>query len=175
MDNSSPSEEFASDLTRHQRDLYAFILSLFPDPNASEDILQDTNVVIWRNYEKYTPGTNFFAWACQIAKNQVLTYVRSRQRDRRVFSETLVEQVAARSEPDACPLDDVSIAMNECLDQCDQAQRQLLTERYLPGASVKEMAQARGISANKLSTMLCRLRRVLLTCIRRKIAKGERP
>ena len=112
MTNPSPTEDFVRDLTGSQRRLHAFIMSLLPDPMAAEDILQNTNVIIWRKADTFTPGTNFIAWACQIAKNQVFSYVRDRGRDRLVFDDVLVEQLAARSENQSDPLENMTTETN---------------------------------------------------------------
>ncbi len=172
MTDPNQSEEFIRELTSVQRRLHAFILSLMPDPAAAEDILQDTNVLIWRKSDTYTPGTNFTAWACQIAKNQVLSYIRDRGRDRHTFDHELVEQLAMRAANSNAPLDDMATSLALCLDKCTDEQRRLLKERYSPGASVQQMAEDRDTTPNKLSILLCRLRRQLVECVRRTLAKG---
>ena len=174
MTHPAPSEDFVRSLTSSQRRLHAFIMSLLPDSAAAEDILQDTNVLIWRKWDTFTPGTNFTAWSCQIAKNQVFSYIRDRGRDRHVFDDGLVEQLAARSADQSEPLGDLSVHLADCLAECSDDQRRLLDDRYSPGASVKRMAAARGTTPNKLSITLCRLRRLLLECVRRKIAEDNR-
>ena len=172
MTDPDQSEDFIRELTGVQRRLHAFILSLLPDPAAVEDILQDTNVLIWRKSETFTPGTNFSAWACQIAKNQVLSYIRDRGRDRHTFDHELVEQLASRSTKPNVMLEEMSASLEHCLNKCTDDQRGMLKERYSPGATVQQMAADRGITPNTLSITLSRLRRQLVECVRRTLAKG---
>jgi RNA polymerase sigma-70 factor (ECF subfamily) len=54
-------------MTRHQRQIFAYIYTLVPDRHDAEDLLQETSVVICEKFEDFTPGTDFVAWACQIA------------------------------------------------------------------------------------------------------------
>lgn len=41
------SPEFIQLLTTHQSRLYAYILTLVFDPNDADDVLQETNTVLW--------------------------------------------------------------------------------------------------------------------------------
>ena len=81
---SAPREEFIKLFTRYQRRVFLFILSQVPSPVDAEEIHQETNVIIWRKFDRFELGTNFLAWACQIANYEVLKY-RSRQRQRPAF------------------------------------------------------------------------------------------
>jgi RNA polymerase sigma-70 factor, ECF subfamily len=48
---SQPSidqEELVSLMTQFQGRLYAYILSLIADADAANDVLQETNVVLWK-------------------------------------------------------------------------------------------------------------------------------
>lgn len=63
--NADPSRgasaEFVRLLTGNQRKLYAFILSLLRRPADADDVLQETNMVMWRKCAEFEPGTNFDA------------------------------------------------------------------------------------------------------------------
>ncbi|MFN7134755.1 MAG: guanylate kinase, partial [Myxococcales bacterium] len=48
----------------------------------SEEVIQETNLVLWREFDRFQEGTNFAAWACRVALNQVLAWRKKRQRDR---------------------------------------------------------------------------------------------
>src|SRR5260221_10163530 len=54
-------------ITRHQRQVFAYIYTLVPDRHDAEDLLQETSVVICEKFDEFVPGTDFVAWACQIA------------------------------------------------------------------------------------------------------------
>src|SRR5580698_266775 len=53
---------------KHQLGLRAFILSLEPNFTDAEDLLQEVFLVITRKANDFREGTNFFAWACTIAR-----------------------------------------------------------------------------------------------------------
>ena len=54
-------------MTQHQRRIFGYIYTLVPDRHDAEDILQETSVVVCEKFEQFQPGTDFVAWACQIA------------------------------------------------------------------------------------------------------------
>ena len=65
--------EFVGQITRHQSMLRAYIISLMPGMDGVDDVLQETNIVLWEKRSNYQPGTNFRAWACAIARLEVKT------------------------------------------------------------------------------------------------------
>ena len=94
MKGSRDSEEFVRLMTEHQGRLFAYILSLLGDPDAANDVLQETNVVLWRDNKEFRLGTNFKAWAFRVAHFQVMAWRQRQIRDRLVFEDDLLEAVA---------------------------------------------------------------------------------
>ena len=54
-------------LARHQRQLARYIHTLVPHVQDAEDIFQETCEVICEKFDQFSPGTDFLAWACEIA------------------------------------------------------------------------------------------------------------
>jgi RNA polymerase sigma-70 factor (ECF subfamily) len=170
-EQQGPSEAFVRELTASQPRLRAFIFSLLPHRDASLDVLQDTNVVLWRKAATFQEGTNFLAWACQVARHEVLAHYRDQDRDRHVFDETLIESLADFGQQHAEEPNPLAAYLEECLARRTEEERKLLNERYAPGASVQQMAAARHVTPNAISLMLNRLRHALHECIQRKISR----
>ena len=74
----SRAERFLGLYGSHDRRLYLYTLTLLPRPVHAEEVLQEANLVLWRRFDEYQCGTNFFAWACQIIRYKVLKF-RERQ------------------------------------------------------------------------------------------------
>ena len=51
--------EFVRLLKQHDRRLSAYVHSLVPDWNEAEDIVQDTSVRLWEQFDKYDSDSNF--------------------------------------------------------------------------------------------------------------------
>ena len=69
---SLDSNEFVSLLTASQRRLYAFICTLVIDRTDADEVLQETNLALWEQAERFEAGTDFVAWACRVAHYKVL-------------------------------------------------------------------------------------------------------
>src|SRR5262245_12633322 len=81
-------------MTRHQRQIFAYIYTLVPDRPDAEDLLQETSVVICDKFDEFVPGTDFVAWACQIAWWRI-RYARQKfARSKVVFDDDVLEKVA---------------------------------------------------------------------------------
>ncbi len=172
---NTPDEQFVRLLTGSQNRLYAYVLTLLPDPVRARDVVQDANVVIWRKAAEFTPGTNFGAWACKIAYLEVLK-ARRKAGDRRViFSDAVLEQVAETAAERTNGLDDRMRLLEACLEELTQQDRRAILERYQPGASIAQIAESLGKSTSATAVALFRTREKLLECIRLKLAAEDMP
>ena len=57
---SSVPIEYSQMITRIQKSLYAFILSLLPNRNEAEDILQETNLILCKKANEFDPKKDIF-------------------------------------------------------------------------------------------------------------------
>jgi RNA polymerase sigma-70 factor (ECF subfamily) len=164
------SEVFVQLLTAEQLKLLYYIAKLLGDPNEAQNVLQETNLVLWRKAAEFRLGSNFSAWAHNVAYWQVRAFVRDRQRDRHVFSEELIEQLASHEEHAFDP--DMRLALRHCLSQTSVPNMELLRQRYQAGLSIKELADRLGKKTSAVKVSLLRIRRALLKCIEAKLAPG---
>jgi RNA polymerase sigma-70 factor (ECF subfamily) len=158
-------DEFITQLTVAQSSLWAYVFSLLPDHGAAQDVLQETNLTLWRKANEFQPGTNFLAWACQVAYFHVLSHRRRVRRDRLLFDDDVLAYLAERQADRVGSLGDRLVALRGCLEKLPPPSRRLLEERYAPGGSVKNLADADGRSVAALSQVLYRIREKLLNCI----------
>ncbi|MEM1353828.1 MAG: sigma-70 family RNA polymerase sigma factor [Planctomycetota bacterium] len=171
-EEAGQSEAFVTDFTSCQSRVYAYIFTLTGDREQARDVLQEVNLVIWRKAEEFEPGTNFIAWAFQIARFQVMSHRQKLARDRLVFDDELITGMAdIFSEDD--PFDARREALASCLDRLTTNHRNLLRIRYADGLAVKDMATRLGKSANAVAKVLHRTRMALLDCIERQTSGGR--
>lgn len=169
----SREEEFLQLFTRSQRGLHAYILALVFDPNTAADLLQETNIVLWQKFGQYQSGSNFFAWAREIARLSVLRYRRTSARKIATLDPHLLEELAERvSEVQDSPGPNRDTLQN-CLQKLKDRDRELIVARYRPGASVGKIAARLGRPENSVSQSLCRIRRALAECVERKMKADE--
>jgi len=172
---SSQADQFTQQLTGCQVWLYAYILGLVGDRDSADDVLQSTNLVLWRKAQEFTPGTDFTAWVCAIARYQVMAYRRDRGRDRHLFDEETLRQLADHGEQLVQSSDARLAAFRACEQKLKPPQRELLRQRYGiegQGGSIEALAQRRKESPAAIVSSLYRIRRALLNCIRRHIKES---
>jgi RNA polymerase sigma-70 factor (ECF subfamily) len=158
--------EFVRLLTVAQPRLFRYNATLLGDVHDASNVLQETNVVLWAKSSEFRPGSNFFAWAREIAYFKSLSFVRDQNREKLIVDQALVEQVFDESE--STDGDDRRMALRHCLTELDDRQVQLLRSRYTEGASMLEIAQQQGRSVGAVKMALKRVRASLLGCIQRR-------
>jgi RNA polymerase sigma-70 factor (ECF subfamily) len=164
----NPEERMVGWIAGHQAALHRYILSLLPDRGLADDVLQETNLVLWRKAAEYDPAQPFLAWAFGMARFQVMAARRDLGRDRHVFDDQLVNMMA-----DEYPADPLTAPLHEALENClgrlPEDQRKLILARYEPGASVQDLAKARSQTPGAVSVLLLRIRKLLEDCIARSL------
>lgn len=168
-------EEFLRLFAQAQRRIHAYILALVYDTNTAADLLQEVNIVLWRKFDQYQAGTNFFAWAREIARFAVLRH-RQINAGRIVMLDPQVLDELADRFADTMPPNDEDCrrqALDTCLQKLAEADRELILARYRPGASVKAIAERAERTVNSVSQSLSRIRRVLAECVERTVHAEE--
>ncbi len=166
------STEFVTQITREQRQLHAFILSMVWNATEADDVLQQTNLVLWEKSAEFDPSRPFLPWAMRFAQWQALAWLKSRRRQqqRMVIDDDLAELLANEAAADGRVFEARRNALASCLQKLRPEQRDLIARRYEPESSVAELAAAGGITAKALSDRLRRIRHALLECIQKTMA-----
>ncbi len=148
----------------------AFILSLLPDFHLAADILQNVAVVVVRKREEFDAQRPFLPWALQIAKLEVLKHRRTLARDRHLFSDELVEQVAQAAVEVGGDLIARRRALADCIQRVNGRSRRALLLRYVEGLKSSEVARRMSLAGGATRTLLMRVRQTLRKCIENNLA-----
>ena len=131
--------------------------------------------MLWKKFDTFERGSNFFAWACKIARLQAMKHRERRGRSAKLFELRVMELLAEEASEDEVSRSPPLPVLRNCLEKLSEQERSLILRRYSPGMSVKVLATEIGRSANSLSHTLGRIRRSLLECIRRTQSSETRP
>ena len=159
-------------MTRHQRRIFSYIYALVPDRYDAEDLLQETSLVICEKFDDFKEGTDFVAWACQIAYWRVRYSRQKFARSKVVFDQEIVDAVAQTASTMVEELDERHVALGNCLQKLHPRDRDLLLVRYESGSGVEEAAKRSGRTLQTAYKALARLRKLLLDCVSTKLASG---
>src|SRR5215218_891528 len=88
---ADPTAEFLELYSHNYPRLQFYLMTLLPGSDDAADVLQETSLVLWRKFDTYATGTNFFAWACKIARLQALKYRERRGKAALMFGDDLLE------------------------------------------------------------------------------------
>lgn len=178
MENDIHNEETESRkrlvtlMTRHQRQVFSYIYTLVPNRYDAEDLLQEASLIICEKFDEFEPGTDFVAWACQIAYWRIRYSRQKFARSKVVFDQNIVDAIAQTASELAVELDERHEALSSCLKKLPARDREMVLTRYEPGSGVEEAARRSGRSLEAAYKALMRIRKLLLDCVTHQLASG---
>jgi len=169
-DDAERNKQLMLLLTQHQRRIFSYLYTLVPDRHDAEDLLQETNLVICEKFTEFEPGTDFVAWACQIAWWRVRAARQKFARSKVVFDDTVLAAVAHMAVELRDETDRRHEALEQCLKKLHPRDRELVLTRYEPGSDVAAAARRSGRSLVAAYKALGRIRKLLMDCVSNQLA-----
>jgi RNA polymerase sigma-70 factor (ECF subfamily) len=165
------SPELVQQIAAAQSALYAFILTLMAGQDGAADVLQETNVKLCREWQRYDTSRPFLPWAMTLAKFEVMAWRTRQSRSRLVLDNDVADLMA--EEIMEAPSDRELIALESCLSTLPARQRELISSRYDRGETVRAIAKRLAQPENALAALLYRIRKALHDCITAKLAQED--
>lgn len=160
-----PREE----LPTHLPALRAFAISLTRNATQADDLVQDTIVKAWSNFDKFAPGSNLRAWLFTILRN---TFFSGKRKTRRevpdpdgIHTATLYEK----------PAHDGRLALADfrtAFDKLSPEQREVLILVGASGFSYEEAAAMTGVAVGTVKSRASRARQKLCDLLGLKDGEG---
>lgn len=169
---SEASDQFVSLLTMHQSQLRGFILAALGNQPDAFDVLQRTNLTLWKKAELYREEAPFLPWAFGIARYEILGYLRDRNRERVVFHTDVVSMMCDSAAEEMEQWPDRQQALHQCLESLDKDTRHIFGLRYAENRSLTDIAAATKRSIDSIKSLMLRSRRLLRNCIERRLAES---
>lgn len=161
-------DELVANLAAHQADVLAYVGSLMPGDSSVADVVQRTNIVVWNKRSSFKRGTNFRAWMFAIARLEVRAYRKEcKRKSWLVVDDELVQRITETmvASAEACPMDDLRIALEICMKKLKPAERELVDHRYYSDELLQGYAESQRRSVGAIKVSLFRIRAVLKRCI----------
>lgn len=166
-------EEFVRLFQQHERGLYGYILSLVSNITAADEISQNTNLLLWKEFDRFDSSTDFRAWSRTIAYYQVLTYRKKCNRERMRFDSKLLEVLANRAAVRCDELAARQAYLVDCLAQLSEFKRQVIQLYCCVGMKTKAAAEKLGRNVATVEKTLIRARHTLYDCVEAAIRREE--
>lgn len=148
---------------------------MLPGCQDVNDILQDTNVVLWEKMHSYKQGTKFKSWAYAVARNKVMQYWDQQKKlSKTILSEEMLAAVMEARKGDTPEwVEEKLNALNLCMANLKTSEQEIVQARYSGQGGLESYSRNSGRPPASLRVSLYRIRRKLRTCIdKRMLLKG---
>ncbi|QDV49699.1 RNA polymerase sigma factor [Gimesia fumaroli] len=175
LSNRDLDEEYVALIAGSQPVLRGLLVALIRRAADVDDVLQETNTVLWRKRNEYDWDREFLPWSCRIAQLQALAFFKRVKNDgQAVFDEQTLEQIAAVATRRAVEAKSHAEALAYCMEKLHPEHRQLVESRYCDAMPVNQIASEAGRTADAVSMTLYRIRKTLMECIQKTVAQEAR-
>ena len=166
-------EAFGHLVARYQDVVCAVSYSSTGDQVLSEDVAQDTFIAAWRQLDRLRNSARLRPWLCGIARNLARTARKRRRREPPV--DDADKQIAPGASPfDAAARGDVERIVRDALARIPDAYREVLVLYYREDQSIREVADALGVSETTVMQRLSRGRRYLADSVTELVERSLR-
>ena len=164
--NTDSHDSFLRLYVKCEESLRGYVRSLLPTLEDAREVMQETAAVLWKKYDQLDDPKNFRRWAFGVARFEVLAYRRDKARDRHIFGEELITQLALESEKIALDSDREIKALKSCLAKLPPKHSALVREAYDKDLKIKEIAEREGRTPMSVYKVLHRARMALADCVK---------
>ena len=155
---------FSELISRHQSELYAYILAIVRNWEDADDLYQTVCLVLWSKFELFRPGSSFFSWARQTAKITVRNFLRHKYLRRHVSEELLnaLSETVIETRNDGAGV--YLTALRNCKEKLSATDEALLELRYVEDLGSRQIADrirrsqqsiCRSLAHSTLATRMC--------------------
>ena len=111
MDASPPHQNLHGEFHRlfleAERDLYRYVCAILPRPQDARDVVQETALALWENFEQFDGTRPFVPWALRFALNKARQHAACEGRRSFILEDdSLLEKVVAEQEAQENSLED---------------------------------------------------------------------
>jgi RNA polymerase sigma-70 factor, ECF subfamily len=149
----------------------AYVFATVRRVHDAEDVVQQVAMTVARRFDEYDRSRPFVAWALWLAKSRIIDHYRKQEREKLVFSESLLERLAEaliQQQPQRGARQE---ALERCIEKLPEKSRQLLERRYVDDASMEGVAEAVQSTAASVRVMLYRVRNLLAECVQSELSR----
>jgi len=164
---------FTELMTRHQSELYSYILAVVRNWADADDLLQSVSLVLWRKFESFRPDSNFLFWASRTAKIVVSNFLRSKRRSSYASEELLDALVETVIDVHSGGMEQYLEALRRCREKLSPVDEDLIDLHYADNYGSRQIAEQLQRSQSSVCHSLNRIRSWLFKCIQTELAQQQ--
>ena len=170
MDHQNNHERFTRLLLEAEPVILRSVLVMVPNRTDARDILQETAVALWRQFDSYDSQRPFVNWAMGFARIETRRFLARAQR-RAQLSEKAMAVLEREMAGESGFAVEVERHLATCMQKLGEKQHALIQGYYHENRSVEWLAEQGGRSVEAVYKAIQRTRIDLQTCIQRQIRK----
>jgi RNA polymerase sigma-70 factor, ECF subfamily len=173
-DANGKQEEFVQLLVKYERQLEGFVFALVADWAIAEDVIQETKLRLWSQFNQFDRKQDFGAWARTIAYYQVMTYRKSKLRSHeRLFGDEFLQSVMQEESNLQDELFLRKRFLGSCMNKLSDKSRSLLQLVYSSKDTIRQIARNLGRSEAATYTAVQDARLKLRKCIENELRREQ--
>lgn len=150
-------KDFEAIVSKYEGALLRYVSHIVRDPDAAQDIVQDTFIRLFSNWkEEWAPCTKLANWLYCVAHNIAIDYLRSRRR------RALLHMVQAKEQPHSAPPDvgqpaqvsQQALEAADALGTLNMREQQLVILKVYEEKSYKEISEITGLTVSNVGYIL---------------------
>ena len=165
-------EAFEELATRHERQIYTLALRILQNPHDAEDVTQQSFLSALEHLKDFREESSFSTWLYRIATHAALKIIRKRKGLNVISLEETTQPTEGRdmiphpefiadwrqSPEELVERNETRQLLDDALAQLDEKHRLVFLLRDVEGLSVRETAEALGLSETNVKVRLLRAR-----------------
>jgi RNA polymerase sigma-70 factor (ECF subfamily) len=167
---------------RYGKRIQHFVLGMVRDAHLAQDVTQEVFEKVLLKNDLYRPGTNFRAWLFEVARNQALTALRSRQRLPRPISSlpqvegpSLLDELPAEPAAQELEEEEFMAAFQRAVEELPEHYRSVFELCVRQGKPYQEAGDTLGLPTGTVAIRIMRARKRLFTALQRHLGRLRRP
>lgn len=172
--SQEPHAEFLRLFLHAQADIFRYVCALLPCPHDATDVVQETALALWENFDRYDRTRPFVPWALRFALNKARQHAEKTGRLPRLLQdESLLAVLMEEQHAQRTQLNRRHERLHCCLQKLPRNSAELLENYYWKRTPIERLAALGNVSIDAAYKRLQRVRMQLLHCIQRLMTREE--
>lgn len=136
----------------YQSRLYWHIRRLIPDHDNAQDVLQETFIKTYQNFEKFKNDSQLYTWLYRIATNEALQSLNKAKRMQKTDEDADYHLQNMKADNEEKTSDEIQLLLQKAIDTLPEKQKIVFSLRYYEDLPYEEIAKILDTSLGNCKT-----------------------
>lgn len=165
--SDDPTEDYLKLLAEHEYAIKVYVITMIPRMYDAEDIMQDVRLAMWKSFSSFELGTNFKAWALQIAYHRIMDFRKRKGRESKklMFTDEFFDAVQEAGKKLNSKDEGRREKLMSCVSKLQEPHKKIILLRYREKLNIEAIAEKMGRTVTATYRVISRIRGSLKKCI----------